>query len=105
MSSPLVLLSNFDLRGIASLVFILCPNFNSVNLGMPVNKYTPRFLHTQPQDVRTLQIHNFTLGSKILKYMLYVRLQGCYMDCTHLMQCGFIIHVFFVSNQKRLSCT
>ena len=35
-SSPLVLLSNLDLRGFCFLGFFVCPHINSVNGGMPV---------------------------------------------------------------------
>ena len=35
-SSPLVLLSNLDLRGYRFPCFFMCPHINSVNRGMPV---------------------------------------------------------------------
>jgi hypothetical protein len=42
-SSPLVLLSNLDLRGFCFPGFFMCPHINSVNRGMPHSEDLPTY--------------------------------------------------------------
>ena len=77
-SSPLVLLSNQDLRGFRLPRFFMCPHINSVNQGMPVYNLI------KTQLVEILSVIAFLLFFHKISYKLWKNPNFLYIFDAHL---------------------